>query len=403
MSSATQSSSLPTRPWRTLDEAPTPQAEAALTAAGVDVEGLKQRIYHDPLTGSPNLAAWKKMEASGSAGPAKAVIDANGLKLLNDSIGHSAGNALLQALHSSLERHLSGVGAEFARVGGDEWFAHGPDPATLDTALRKSFDDFRGAEIEYTDKSGATATVPANMMQGFAHAVGDTIEAADAQLEGVKNAQTKAGVRTERGVLPRRATEAGRQSERRATPARTSSQLPTRGAGRVAESSRSPQGQHEAGKQDRSEVPRRENIRRNTSEPTTRQAPSKEVGRPAATTAATTATTATATAAATSTSPTNPTRLRIADLERQAADARKAGNIMRATRITSTVDRLKRELHSAAPSLPARPVGKGSTVDTPGGTGTVIDSAKHPKSGKIVHFIRTPDGRKSIIVESQLA
>jgi two-component system cell cycle response regulator len=61
------------------------------------------------------------------------LLDLDGFKLYNDTFGHPAGDALLQRLSRSFERHLGGAGTAF-RMGGDEFCALLPyDGAALDT------------------------------------------------------------------------------------------------------------------------------------------------------------------------------------------------------------------------------------------------------------------------------
>ena len=60
------------------------------------------------------------------------LLDLDGFKHYNDTFGHPAGDALLQRLGRSLERHLGGAGTAF-RMGGDEFCALVPyDGAGLD-------------------------------------------------------------------------------------------------------------------------------------------------------------------------------------------------------------------------------------------------------------------------------
>ncbi len=90
-------------------------------------EQLEQRALHDPLTGLPNRALfWDRMEhAVGRLvrdGGAIAVlfVDLNRFKVINDSLGHVAGDRLLASV---AERLLKAVREPdtVARVGGDEF------------------------------------------------------------------------------------------------------------------------------------------------------------------------------------------------------------------------------------------------------------------------------------------
>src|SRR4051812_32689915 len=90
-------------------------------------EGLAHRVLHDPLTDLPNrtlfldrleqaLARLRRNEAS----IAVLFIDLDDFKVVNDSLGHGAGDKLLVELGSRL-RHAIRPSDTIARFGGDEF------------------------------------------------------------------------------------------------------------------------------------------------------------------------------------------------------------------------------------------------------------------------------------------
>jgi len=98
--------------------------ERSLRQANSDLQKI---AYHDALTGLPNRLVFedKLVAAVGRADQAKArlavlFIDLDGFKPINDSFGHSSGDAVLRQVGDRLRR-LSRSNDTMARVGGDEF------------------------------------------------------------------------------------------------------------------------------------------------------------------------------------------------------------------------------------------------------------------------------------------
>jgi diguanylate cyclase (GGDEF)-like protein len=90
-----------------------------LWAANLDSE---RRSLHDPLTELPNRALLSRRldEISAGAEGAVYVLDVDGFKFVNDSLGHHAGDQLLSVLAARLQRQLRDFDL-LARLGGDEF------------------------------------------------------------------------------------------------------------------------------------------------------------------------------------------------------------------------------------------------------------------------------------------
>ncbi|MBX3284686.1 MAG: diguanylate cyclase, partial [Actinobacteria bacterium] len=95
-----------------------------VTSAHAHAVDLAEQARRDPLTGLPNrLALMEVLEASRTSGPAHGTvsvcfIDLDNLKIVNDGLGHSAGDRLLRAVGDQL---LAGHPGAVFRFGGDEF------------------------------------------------------------------------------------------------------------------------------------------------------------------------------------------------------------------------------------------------------------------------------------------
>ena len=92
---------------------------AALLATS---ERLRQQAGSDPLTGLPNRSRlFADLQAALEAGPlVVALLDLDGFKSVNDSLGHAAGDALLTTIGKRFETQLPAE-VRPARLGGDEF------------------------------------------------------------------------------------------------------------------------------------------------------------------------------------------------------------------------------------------------------------------------------------------
>jgi diguanylate cyclase (GGDEF)-like protein/PAS domain S-box-containing protein len=98
-----------------------------VTAARMAEQELRWAANHDPLTGLPNRKLFGEVLEAALASASLAgtrvaviVIDVDGFKLLNDSMGHAAGDQLLQTIARRLQANLA-ADATVARLGGDEF------------------------------------------------------------------------------------------------------------------------------------------------------------------------------------------------------------------------------------------------------------------------------------------
>ncbi|MFC1405530.1 MULTISPECIES: bifunctional diguanylate cyclase/phosphodiesterase [Streptacidiphilus] len=113
------------------DEDGKPQYQVAMLEDITDRYRLQERLRyqatHDALTGLPNRAAFfERLEAlfedpAPGARLGLCYIDLDGFKVINDSLGHEAGDQLLTAVAGRLAGALAPTGHLLARLGGDEF------------------------------------------------------------------------------------------------------------------------------------------------------------------------------------------------------------------------------------------------------------------------------------------
>ncbi len=90
-------------------------------------EDLAHHATHDPLTGLPNRSLFfERLDAaiedgSPDARPGVCYLDLDGFKVVNDTLGHQAGDRLLQVLADRLRAALEPGGHLVAQMGGDEF------------------------------------------------------------------------------------------------------------------------------------------------------------------------------------------------------------------------------------------------------------------------------------------
>jgi diguanylate cyclase (GGDEF)-like protein/PAS domain S-box-containing protein len=92
-------------------------------------EQLAHSALHDALTGLPNRvlfldrleSALSRFQRRAEAAFAVISFDLDRFKVVNDSLGHLAGDQLLRSLATRLSTHCLRVGDTFARLGGDEF------------------------------------------------------------------------------------------------------------------------------------------------------------------------------------------------------------------------------------------------------------------------------------------
>jgi diguanylate cyclase (GGDEF)-like protein len=153
-------------------------AQAAVALANARrVEALERQARTDPLTGLPNRALFierldQAIARRDRIGGALAVLflDLDGFKLVNDGLGHAAGDQLLAAVGERLRRTLRAADT-VARLGGDEF-------AVLLEDIRDDEQPLRAAE-RVADALRAPLRLAARLVQ-IRSSIGIVIDAGQA-------------------------------------------------------------------------------------------------------------------------------------------------------------------------------------------------------------------------------
>ncbi|GAA2365480.1 GGDEF domain-containing protein [Dactylosporangium salmoneum] len=137
---ATADRTLPAEVRRALETLRT-QVALALDAVALTAE-LRVRALHDPLTGLGNRALIGDRLAQALARARRTgrrvgvlLLDLNGFKLVNDTLGHEAGDELLRAVAARLT-HCLRLEDTVGRLGGDEFVIVAEDLPDLSAAVR---------------------------------------------------------------------------------------------------------------------------------------------------------------------------------------------------------------------------------------------------------------------------
>ncbi|MBQ2987784.1 MAG: GGDEF domain-containing protein [Clostridia bacterium] len=119
------------------------------------VQDATRKAYTDSGTGLINRARWMELmsaDYSSSQPYAILMIDMNGLKNVNDTRGHEAGDRMIVGLSDVLRRAVPANGV-VCRWGGDEFavLLTGIDRAQLDLQIKKIFDEGKAYNAENPD------------------------------------------------------------------------------------------------------------------------------------------------------------------------------------------------------------------------------------------------------------
>ncbi|WP_342131170.1 diguanylate cyclase domain-containing protein [Hydrogenophaga sp. OTU3427] len=158
---------------------------------------LEHLAQHDPLTGLPNRRKFQERLdlalAQARRFPQRVCvlfIDLDRFKLINDNVGHDAGDAVLQAVARRLKAMLREVDT-VARIGGDEFVVVLGAPATdeqLDAIAAKLLDGLREPVDFEHQRLELGCSIGIAIYPDHAHSAVDLLAAADQAMYRAKTA-----------------------------------------------------------------------------------------------------------------------------------------------------------------------------------------------------------------------
>lgn len=179
---------------------------AGAVSRALHVEALERLAFYDPLTGLANRRALDEAAArvfeprpDGTRRPVTVVaLDVNGLKAVNDSLGHAEGDRLLVSVAATLSHHFKRIdGSLIARVGGDEFSVLVPGSSL--ERVRAAADEACAAVLRLPWSSGVSCGVASTVGSSWDHPQ-QLFQAADqAQYRAKKARETTAVVATPDG------------------------------------------------------------------------------------------------------------------------------------------------------------------------------------------------------------
>jgi diguanylate cyclase (GGDEF)-like protein len=184
------------------------ESQRELAAAVAELRAARDQLaaqaHRDPLTGALNRHAFQDLLASADGLPAGgrgalAMIDLDHLKEINDSAGHSAGDAAIRAAADAIRRLLRGTDLLY-RWGGDEFLVLLPDcgRAAAAALLAPLADGARFTAAPHTHERQLHLTWGVTELAGACGqaAIDDAIARADRAMYGVRTAVRAPPVRS---------------------------------------------------------------------------------------------------------------------------------------------------------------------------------------------------------------
>jgi diguanylate cyclase (GGDEF)-like protein len=172
---------------------------------------LTHMATHDPLTGLPNRMLFNDRLATALENTGRSmrklavmILDLDGFKVINDTLGHAAGDSLLTMVSERL-RGILRKSDTIARMGGDEFMILVPNINTMDSIgliAQKVLDAFEKPFMLDGQQTGITVSIGIAVYPGDGETSDTLIQIADksmyaAKEQGGNRYQKYAGIRDE--------------------------------------------------------------------------------------------------------------------------------------------------------------------------------------------------------------
>lgn len=156
-------------------------------------EEMKKTLLTSDKVDLPNARAFQDAQVKQPA-PAVAFSDADGLKWVNDTFGHDAGDALLQAKADALKK----AGIDAFHKQGDEFLGRGQDTASLAEKYEQARKNLQNTPIRFRDKNGDIVRIGG---ADFSYGVGPDMNTAENGMYQMKSGRPARGAQGNIKVL----------------------------------------------------------------------------------------------------------------------------------------------------------------------------------------------------------
>lgn len=168
-------------------------AAAPKRVSAMSIADLRKELLTSDKADLPNRRAFHEAQATDPK-PVVVMSDVDGLKHINDTHGHAAGDALIKAKADALRA----AGVDAFHLQGDEFASRFATPEEADAAMARVKQQLAATPLLVRTEKG-TGTVKG---VGFSYGVGNDLESADAGLLAAKSARRASGEAAARGAAP---------------------------------------------------------------------------------------------------------------------------------------------------------------------------------------------------------